>query len=177
MSHNNVIDNKHGSRSRIRSLCMAAVFAAIVYIATGFLPRVPVGNGYVHIGDAVIFVCAAIMPAGYAAPAAAIGASLADLSAGYAIYIPATFVIKALTVLAFSHGKEKMVCRRNLLACLVATVLCVGGYYLWEIVVFSSLVAPLASVIGNLIQSVGSAVLYFAFAFLADRTGLSDRLW
>lgn len=176
MNDNNKLGNKSEARKKLRRLCVAAAFAAMICVATGFLPGVPVGTGYVHCGDAVIFVCAALLPVGYAAPAAAIGASLADVFAGYAAYVPATFVIKALTVLAFSHGKGKMISRRNLAACAIAAPICVGGYFLWEALVFSSLVAPLASVIGNLIQSVGSSVLFFAFSFIADKTGLSHKL-
>ena len=173
MKANNKLGNKSESRERIRRLCVAAVFAAMICVATGVLP---VGSGYVHLGDAVIFVGAALLPVGYAASAAAIGASLADVFAGYAAYVPATFIIKALTVIAFSHGKGKMVSRRNFAACAIAALICVGGYFLWEALVFSSLVAPIASVIGNLIQSVGSSVLFFAFSLIADKTGLSRKL-
>lgn len=164
------------SRKLLKRICTAAVFAAIVFIATGFLPRIPIGSGYVHIGDAAIYLCAAMLPSPFAAPAAAIGASLADLSAGYASYIPATAVIKALTVLAFSHGRGKLASKRNLVACVLALVLCVGGYFLWEMLIFSSLVAPVASVIGNFMQSAVSAVLYFAAAYALDRTGISSKL-
>ena len=176
MKDNNNTGNKSEARNRIRRLCVAAAFSAMICVATGFLPAVPVGTGYVHLGDAVIFVCAALLPACYAAPAAAVGASLADVFAGFAAYVPATFVIKALTVLAFSHGKGKMLSRRNMIACAVAAPICVCGYFLWEALVFSSLVAPIASVIGNLIQSVGSSALFLAFSFLADRTGLAKKI-
>ncbi len=176
MSKKKETDGIGSSRKLLKKICTAAVFAAIVYVATGFLPRIPIGSGYVHIGDAAVYLCAAMMPSAFAAPAAAIGASLADLSAGYASYIPATAVIKALTVLAFSHGRGKLASRRNLGACIIAALLCVGGYFLWEALVFSSLVAPIASVIGNLIQSAASAVLYFAAAYALDRAGISSKL-
>ena len=63
------------SRKLLKRICTAAVFAAIVFIATGFLPRIPIGSGYVHIGDAAIYLCAAMLPAPFAAPAAAIGSN------------------------------------------------------------------------------------------------------
>ncbi len=152
------------------------MFAAIVYVATGFLPRIPIGNGYVHIGDAAIYLCAAMMPPAFAAPAAAIGASLADLTAGYAAYIPATAIIKALTVIAFSHGRGRLASKRNLGACVIAAFLCVVCYFLWEALIYSSLAAPIASLIGNLVQSAVSAVLYFAAAYALDRTGICSKI-
>jgi len=164
------------SREKIKRLCVAAVFAAIIFIATAYLPRIPIGNGYVHIGDAAIYLCAAMLPAGYALPACALGAGLADLASGYAVYIPATVIIKAASALMFSHGKGSTVSKRNLVACFAGAVFCVGGYFLWEVLVFSSLVAPAASVIGNLLQSVASGVLFFAAAFAVDRSGLKKKL-
>lgn len=153
---------------RWRWLCLGALFAAAVYVATGVLPRIPMGVGYVHIGDAVVYLAAVLLPHGYAACAAAIGAGLADLTSGYAIWIPATVVIKALTVLFFT--RRRAICKKNFLALLAAAALCVGGYFLWEAIVYRSIAAPLVSLGGNLLQAACSAVLFLIVGAFWDRS-------
>lgn len=39
----------------VRELCLAAVMAAVVFLAT-FVPRIPIPLGYAHLGDAAIFL-------------------------------------------------------------------------------------------------------------------------
>lgn len=159
--------NASAGAEKWKKLCLAALFAAAVYVATGVLPRIPAGVGYLHIGDAVVYLSAVLLPHGYAACAAAIGAGLADLTSGYALWIPATVVIKALTVFCFSRGR--VICKKNLLALLAAAALCVGGYYVWEAIVYHSVAAPLVSLGGNLLQAAASAVLFLLAGAVLDR--------
>jgi len=167
-------NNTANSRTKLKRLCAAALFAALIYIATGVLPRLPIGAGYVHMGDAFVYLCGALLPPVCSVPAAAIGAGLADLSAGYAQWIPATVIIKGLSAVLFYGGKA--VSRKKIIASLIAAVICVGGYFLFEAVVFGSLAAPLASVVGNIFQSLFSALLYFALAAAVDKTGINRKL-
>ena len=70
-----------------------SVFTALIAGVT--LMGIPVGIGYVHLGDAVIML-ACHMLGYYGAIAGALGASIADLAFGYAIYAPVTLVAKTL---------------------------------------------------------------------------------
>ena len=105
--------NKHKAKINVntRLITLSAVFAAMTYALTAFL-HIPTAKGYIHIGDAVIFIAASLLPKPYAMASAAIGASLSDALSGYWIWVPATFVIKALTALAFTSKKPKMLCAR-----------------------------------------------------------------
>ena len=119
-------------REPLKKLTMAAVCAAAVTILTGIL-RLPTPMGYVHLGDAGVLLTALLLPVPYAAAAAAAASCLADLLAGFAVYIPATAVIKACMVLVMSA-----VCRRSqnrvhmILGSVAAEGLMAAGYAVYE---------------------------------------------
>ena len=167
-------NNKH-SKITLRRLIFAAVFASIIFVATSYL-KVPLPvMGYVHLGDGIIFLAATLLPMPYAIGAAAIGASFADLMAGYSQYILATFILKALTAAFFSSRKGRSVCFRNLIAIIPAVIINVGGYYLFEALLYDSFISPLASIPFNAVQSVCGAVIFVLLGAIIDKTkALSD---
>ena len=65
-------------RSKTQMLTLASVFAAIILVTVMF-PFLRILNEYAHIGDGVIYLACAILPAPYAMLAAAAGAALAEL--------------------------------------------------------------------------------------------------
>lgn len=159
-----------------RLITLSAVFAAMTYALTAFL-HIPTAKGYIHIGDAVIFIAASLLPKPYAMASAAIGASLSDALSGYWIWVPATFVIKALTALAFTSKKPKMLCARNFTALIPALVLCVGGYGLYSgLVIYGSLPAGFIDAPANLFQTAASAAVYIALSATLDKSGIKKKL-
>ena len=150
-------------KQSVRNLALAGLMGALVLLLT-YWPHIPVGNGYVHLGDTFIYVAAVILPLPYGLAVAAVGASLADCLSGYPLWAPATLVIKALTVLLFNSKSEKLLCLRNCLAPIGAGVLCAGGYYLYEGILYGNFVAPIASIPGNILQSLCSAIIFFILA-------------
>ncbi|MBQ8398194.1 MAG: TIGR04002 family protein [Clostridia bacterium] len=158
------------SHESLRRLCLAAVFAALVFVATAYLPRIPTVNGYVHLGDTLVFLCASLLPMPYAVAASAIGGGLADLLTGYAIWAPASFIIKGATAFFFTSRGKKILCAKNFIAIAIAAVICVGGYYVWAAIFISgSWAAPVSELFPNLMQTVVSGVLYVVIALVFDR--------
>lgn len=143
------------AQTKLQSLVTAAILAAAITIMTAFLFHVPIGatGGYVHFGDALIYLSAALLPAPYAVGAAVVGAGLADLLTA-PMWMPATVVIKSLVVLPFSSRGERLLTRRNAAATLLAGAITVVGYYLAEGLLFGGWAAFLMSVTGNLVQAV-----------------------
>ena len=162
------------SKKNLRLLTLSAVFCAIVYVATTFV-RIPVVIGYVHIGDAFIYLAAAMLPMPYALGVGAVGAGLADLI-GYPLYAPGTIIIKMLMVLFFSSKKEKMLCVRNITAVVPAGIVCVGGYYLYEVILTKSFAAPVAGIVFNVAQAAASAVIFLVIGFTFDKMKLRDKI-
>ena len=83
----------------VKKLTFTGLMAALICVLTMF-PHIPIpaGSGYIHLGDGMILL-AAMVVGPLAIPAAAIGSALADLFSGYALYAPATAVIKGLVAL------------------------------------------------------------------------------
>lgn len=106
----------------------------MVCAATSMLViTIPGGSGgYVHLGDTVIYLAAALLPVPYAVAAAAIGAGLADVLLAPS-WAPFTIAIKAVMAMAFTAKKETLMCRRNAVAPVLAGAVCVAGYYGAEI--------------------------------------------
>ena len=155
---------------RIILLCFSGVFAALTFVLTSFTHiRLGSSIGYVHIGDAAIFLAASLLPAPYAMASAAIGASLADWFLGSPVWIIATAPIKALTALCFTAKKQTLFCVRNSIAIAAAALIGSGGYYLYESLLYSNFVAPAAFIVPNILQSLVSGGAYILMAVVLDR--------
>lgn len=119
-----------------RAMVMTALFAALGYVATRILQIPTPSGGYVNLGDTVVILGAYLLGPVYGAVAGGIGPALADLLSGYAIYVPATLVIKAvmalLTALVYrALGKKTW----SMVVCAVAAeAVMIVGYWLFETV-------------------------------------------
>ena len=158
----------------VRYLCYSGVLAALVFVCTAFL-QIPSHAGYIHVGDAFIFLSACLLPWPYAMAVGIIGGTLADLLTGFAIWAPATLIIKGLSVLAFSR-KGKIASLRNLLALLPAWILCIGGYYAYEAWITQNALAPLAGMVGSAVQCLVSSLVFLLLGYLLDKLNIRRTL-
>lgn len=156
--------------NKIRYLSMSAIFAGMITVMTAYVFHIPVpiAGGYIHVGDSLIFLAAALLPRPYAMAAAAIGGGLADLLTAPMWMLP-TFIIKALITLPFSSRENKILSLRNKVAPIFAYFISGTGYFLANNLIFHSSVALFTSFGASLIQSAGSAVVFFAIAALLDK--------
>lgn len=80
---------------RLERLILAALFTALIAVFTVIIAiPVPMTNGYVHLGDSMIFLSVLLLGWKHGAIAAALGSALADIYLGYVHYAPWTFAIK-----------------------------------------------------------------------------------
>jgi uncharacterized repeat protein (TIGR04002 family) len=156
-------------------LVLSSLFAAIIFIFTAYILHIPIGAtlGYIHFGDAFIFIAACILPFPYALLSAAIGASLADILTGVPIWAPATIIIKSLMALMFTNKSEKILkSNRNIIAPILAGLICLVGYYLYEAVFIDNFRASLASIPLGLVQLFGSAIFFYVISALFDKLNI-----
>jgi uncharacterized repeat protein (TIGR04002 family) len=155
---------------QILKLSFSALFAAAVFCCT-YLIIIPIPGaaGYINGGDAVIYICASLLPTPYAVSAAVIGASFSDILFA-PIWLPATIIIKSATAFAFTSKGAKILNLRNISAFLLSIIFCAGGYYLYEALVVTGFKAALISVPFNIIQAVFSSVVFMVFACIADKS-------
>ena len=125
---------------KINKLALGAALTALVFFATRFL-AVATPVGLFHMGDAFILGSAAILGP-FAFIPAALGSMLAD-SFGYAQYIPATLVLKGLLGLLAGFLLQRMHKAIYIALCFLTLecVLVVGGYYLYEIILYNADIA------------------------------------
>ena len=143
----------------VHHLALAGLFGALILLLTMW-PSIRIGRGYIHLGDTFVYLAAVVLPMPYSIMAAATGAALADLLLGGAVWAPASVIIKGLSVLFFCYRPEKPLCLRNFIAPIFGAVLCIGGYYLYEAVIYGNYTVPLAGIPGNILQTMSSGILY-----------------
>ena len=160
---------------RFHLLCLSAVFAAAITVTTAYLLHIPIPTGgYIHVGDAVLYLAACLLPAPYAVAAAAIGAGLADLLTAPMWVLP-TLAIKAAVALLFTSREGRIFCPRNRLAMAGAAVLSPTAYALAACLLMGSVRAFWPQFLGTLAQGIGSGVLFTVLALALDRAGFKAR--
>lgn len=164
------VNTKADSHQKMIYLTTTGLFAALICITTAYIFHIPVGTngGYVHVGDALIYLAAAILPAPYAMAAAALGGAIADLMTA-PVWAVATLIIKMLLAIPFTSKKDKIINAQNVISIFIASVITIVGYYLAEVILFGSWIAILPSITGSIIQAAGSGILFLAFGHALDK--------
>lgn len=161
------------SRSQVYTLVLTGLMAALVMAATSsFRIPVPATNGYVHLGDAFIFLSVLILGRRNGTIAAATGSALADLLGGYPHWVPWTFAIKGLMAFAFgtliiaiynrtaddagSSGSKGVLTSA---AMAVSSLIMIAGYFTAQRIIYGNLAAPLAALPGNIIQAAAGVLI------------------
>ncbi|MCR4793300.1 MAG: TIGR04002 family protein [Lachnospiraceae bacterium] len=161
------------SDRKLKNLTLTGLMAALITLFTAYIAHIPVGvnGGYIHLGDSLIYLSAAILPMPYAMAAGAIGGGLADLLTA-PMWAPATIIIKILIVLPFTSAKPGILNKRNLIAPVIAMVITVAGYYLADVILFGKEAAFLVSVSSNSIQGIGSAAVFYILGAALEKSGI-----
>ena len=130
--------------NRLQRMILAALFTAFTCIAT-MLIKIPTPTfGYIHIGDTMVLLSGIILGPGLGALAAGLGSALSDLFSGYLIWVPATFLIKALTAFVAGALYQKILARHVggrartaalVLGVIIGELLMVLGYFIFEVFV------------------------------------------
>ncbi|WP_024866831.1 TIGR04002 family protein [Butyrivibrio sp. FCS014] len=166
-----------GKKSKIYTLTLSGVFAALITIFTAYIGHIPVGvnGGYIHFGDGLIYLAATILPLPYAMLAGAIGGGLADLLTAPA-WTLATVIIKALIVIPFSNKTLRIVSKRNIAAPVIAYFISATGYYIAEALLFGAKAAIFTSFTGSFVQSLGSMIFFLMLGTTLDKLGFKARM-
>jgi uncharacterized membrane protein len=168
-------------QNKLYRITLAAMFAALIFTATAFLMIPLPGGGYAHLGDCFIVVSALTLGPIYGAAAAGIGSAISDLFLGFAVYAPATFVIKGAMGIAIAcvyWAMKKTTFRYEFLrvvtAALVAELIMVLGYFVFECALWGVEVA-VVDVLGNAIQGLAGLVSGTLLFGALKQTGLIGK--
>ncbi len=156
----------------IKRLVLAALLMALTTVATAVI-SIPLPHGFANLGDAAVLLAGGLLGGPLGIAAAALGSALADILLGFTLYAPATLVIKGVMagLFALLYRKKSTVLRCVLAACLAELVM-VGGYFLFETVLYGAAAAAL-SILGNSIQgAIGAALACVILPFAKRIKGL-----
>ena len=168
-----------------------AMMTAMVMIATTFF-KVPNAMGYIHLGDGFVLLAAIILPKKYACFAGGVGAGLADIYGGYAVWAPWTLVIKIVMVLIVqlffdfltkraSNGKHIAkiagIPFAELFAYVLAVLWTVSGYYVAQGFISGNWAAPIADVPGNVLQAAVGSVIAILVSVTLGKTSLGRSFY
>ena len=168
-----------------------AMMTAMVMIATTFF-KIPNAMGYIHLGDGFVLLAAIILPKKYACFAGGVGAGLADIYGGYAVWAPWTLVIKIVMVLIVqlffdfltkraSNGKHIAkiagIPFAELFAYVLAVLWTVSGYYIAQGFISGNWIAPVADVPGNVLQAAVGSIIAILVSVILGKTSLGRSFY
>ncbi len=163
------------NREKIRLMVMTGLMMCLIMVMT-FIIRIPVPatQGYVHLGDCMIFMGVLLLGWKFGGLAAGVGSALADLLGGYAFYAPITLVVKGLMALVMGWMLTALMKKAKSLhplweaaAMAVGGMVMVAGYYVAESILYGNGIAPLAAIPMNVLQfAVGIVIAVILVASL-----------
>lgn len=156
-----------------KRIAFSAIFCALVFVATMYV-RIPFAIGYFNLGDAFILVSAVCCGPVGGALSGLVGATLADLVSGYAIYAPFTLVVKGVEGLLCGilfkiiKRKKKGYFPRVFAAFFVSLVWMIAGYFFTDGILYGIEAAIADGLACNALQAgISLAVAGFIFVALA----------
>ncbi|USF26769.1 hypothetical protein N510_001701 [Firmicutes bacterium ASF500] len=168
--------SRSNQQTHLRQLVLTALFASAITVMTAYILHIPIPTGgYIHLGDALIYLAACLLPLPYAAAAAAVGAGLADLLTAPMWVLP-TLVIKAVLVLFFTSKSERILCPRNCAAVVMAGLFSPAAYALAGCAMAGTMTAFLPQFLGTLVQGIGSGALFLVIAPALDGVKLKEHV-
>lgn len=164
--------------SRTKKLSFTGLLIAMTVLFTAYIFHIPFGlnGGYIHFGDSIIYLAAALLPKPYALMVGALGGGISDLLTAPMWVIP-TVIIKMLIVLPFSSQKSTLISKRNLVAPVISFFISATGYFIAEKIMFGTETAIFAAFSGSFIQSGGSALFFYLIASAFDGVGIKKRVF
>ena len=163
---------------KIRTMVLTALLMALILVLT-FATKIPVpaSQGYIHLGDCMIFVAVLVLGRKYGTIAAAVGSALADIMGGYAFYAPVSFLVKgamAFILASFlEKALEKSKAHSMILAAagmVIAGAVMVAGYYLAESLFYGNFITPLAGAGMNTLQFIVGMAIALPLAGTLSKT-------
>lgn len=158
--------NNEKVNNSINEMILTSLMIALVFIG-GYIIKIPTINGFVQVGDCMVFVSAVILGKRKAFLAGALGMSLVDFAAGYIYWVPFTFVIKGLMAYLAAYYIEK---RREktisvyIVAFILGAISDVVGYFISNAIV--------GGIVLKVVSGFSASIAYATAHLLGDITGV-----
>lgn len=155
------------SKSTTKDLIETSLLTALVFVSTAFINiKLPIlsSGGLVHLGNVVLFATAILFGKKKGAIAGAVGMALFDLSSGWVLWSPFTFIIRGIMgyivgSITYSNNKNGDNFLVNTLAIFISGIWMIIGYYITEIILYGNWISPITSIPGNITQILVGLIL------------------
>ena len=142
---------------KTNKMVLAALMMCMIVVLTMFIKiPIPMTQGYVHLGDAMIFMAVMLLGWKYGAVAAGVGSAMADIFCGAAMWAPWTLVVKFVMALIMGlildKGGENIGLPRQITAMICGGLFMVLGYYVAEGVMYGNWIAATIGIPWNIGQ-------------------------
>lgn len=164
------------SHNKLVRLVFTGLLTALVCVATMVIKIPTPTNGYVNIGDAMVLISGWMLGPAYGFFAAGVGSALADLISGYGSYVAGTFLIKGLMGLVAAILVRKGSTASQVLGGILAELIMIGGYFLYESTLLGYGLAAAASIPGNAVQGGMGLIFGLLLYRVLEKTELTKLL-
>ena len=165
-------------QTKLRTLILAAMFAALTCVATMIIHIPSPIGGYFNLGDCMVLLSAFVLGPVWGTAAGGIGSMLVDLLGGYGHYAPGTLIIKgcmalvaALIVKAMKESKASYV-----ISAVVSEAIMVLGYFGYASLLLGKGWGAAASIPGNLVQGAMGMVIGLVLLVVLKRSKALEKL-
>lgn len=167
--------------NKTEQLVVTALMMSLILVGTIVLRiPIPMTQGYVHLGDAMIYLAVLSLGKRRGAVAAGLGSAMADVLGGYAFWAPWTFFIKFAMAYVAGIAAEKSVqagrsgiIKSALPGMIAGGLVMTAGYFIAETVMYGSAAAALLGVpwnIGQFIAGIIISLIIYSGVGLANRS-------
>lgn len=176
---------KRENKTTLQTLILAALVMALVFLLTKVIQVPTFIGGYIHLGDCMVLMSVIIVGWKLGALASGVGAAMADLAGGYAIYVPGTFVVKALMAMVFGlvieAANKKDLDKSKFTAIeitgmVLAIAVNVLGYFVYAVILYGNWPVALTEVPMNILQTSVGAILALLLQQMFEKTPLRKSL-
>ncbi len=113
-------------------------------------------GGLIHLGNIPLFIAGMIFGKKVGAFAGSFGMALFDITSGWGIWAPFTFIIVGIMGYCIGIISEKRYFKNifinDIICIIVAIIIKTVGYYFAEVILTKNWILPLGSIPGNVIQ-------------------------
>lgn len=147
--------------NKTKLIVLNGLMIALVCIATMVIQiPIPMTEGYVNIGDSIIFITSILFGPIPGMVAGGLGSALADILTGYSHWALFTLLIKGFE--GYMVGivvKKNTNLIKNVFAALLGVVIMVSGYLIAGTFLQGSFIVSLGSVPSNIMQGIVSMII------------------
>ncbi|AQM60140.1 MULTISPECIES: ECF transporter S component [Clostridium] len=140
---------------KVKMLSLTGLMIALIFIS-GSIIKIPTLNGFMQIGDCMVFLSAILLGKKYSFVASGIGMALVDGLGGYLAWAPFTFIIKGLmayvAALVIYKAKEKNF-KVYLIGFIVGGIVDLLGYFIANAIMGGLIVKSSKGLVGSVIYA------------------------